>query len=255
LKWQVGAELLIVPKSILLRAEFLETIEEIVQATPYMCPVPIDDLQALCEGMKQNKKWHDDCLHLARSHSCISSEEDFSSALAFDAEDTSLPMSGWGSRHWFYQQWAESLERIPKLVDRLNREWKPIEEGKGWLGRWSPSRFFTGLKLAILASPALIQLTNASRFEIIMLKQNSYRRFGTTSHPSIVWVPLAAREGDTICRFEGCHLPFVIRECEELGKYKVIGDCFLLPMARMLPSLERLDANLDDIQLVNIELV
>ena len=39
------------------------------------------------------------------------------------------------------------------------------------------------------------------------------------------WAPLAAREGDAVCFFEGCEIPFVVRDCK--NRWRLLGDCYV----------------------------
>jgi hypothetical protein len=85
-------------------------------------------------------------------------------------------------------------------------------------------------------SIATVQAMRGQAFDSAFHTYAAGRKFCVTRRGYIGWVPLAAREGDVLCYFEGNMLPFVIRGCEE-GGYRLVGDCYLHGMMRR-PGLE-----------------
>jgi hypothetical protein len=69
------------------------------------------------------------------------------------------------------------------------------------------------------------QVKSSAPFEKAFKQYSLGRKFSTTTNGYMGWVPSEAREGDRICYFEGCKLPFVIRPCED--RYQLVGDCYL----------------------------
>ena len=51
------------------------------------------------------------------------------------------------------------------------------------------------------------------------------RKFIVSENNRIGWTVVGARQGDLICTFYGCRIPFVIRP--KGSGYELIGDCFL----------------------------
>ncbi|KAH7123242.1 hypothetical protein B0J13DRAFT_647398 [Dactylonectria estremocensis] len=57
------------------------------------------------------------------------------------------------------------------------------------------------------------------------------RRFGITTSGDYAAVPKAARQGDTICIFNGGRVPYVLRPGKQ-GYYQLVGECYVHEMMR-----------------------
>jgi hypothetical protein len=77
---------------------------------------------------------------------------------------------------------------------------------------WQMGKIFYGMKAG-------------ERFDDILQGYSLGRNFFVTESAYMGWVPASAREGDSICVFDGCNLPFVVRPCK--GGYQSIGECYI----------------------------
>jgi hypothetical protein len=114
------------------------------------------------------------------------------------------------------------------------RENATTPKPRGWiLGRlatnlsnsWQKTSvmFKAATQLAILKQQAKLSAPFDSAF-----KRYSFgRKFCTTECGYMGWVPFDAQTGDQLCYFRGCRLPFVIRQCEDGHRYRLIGDSYL----------------------------
>lgn len=101
---------------------------------------------------------------------------------------------------------ATIWEKIERLVNQIFTVWQRIRLAS---------------KLGLLSR---LQ-RDAAPFERAFPRYSSERKFCTTASGFMGWVPSAALEGDLLCFFEDCQLPFVVRSCE--GGYEMIGDAYV----------------------------
>src|SRR5690349_3731092 len=72
-----------------------------------------------------------------------------------------------------------------------------------------------------------IHVTCPSSTRTVKRTRRSWAKVWRTGNGFIGLVPLAAREGNVVCCFEGNTLPFMIRRCEKDG-HRRIGDRYII---------------------------
>jgi hypothetical protein len=76
--------------------------------------------------------------------------------------------------------------------------------------------------------------TASGRFEQSLGRVMPGRKFCITKNKYISWVPIHAENGDLICRFRGCRIPFIVRPSTiysehwvEETTYRLMGDSYI----------------------------
>jgi len=111
------------------------------------------------------------------------------------------------TRQQLYEAFQNLIERNrglkdPSVISHDRKNWKPVEE------------------MSIVNSRAM-------EFEKLMEATSFGRRIAITEHGFLGLVPGDAQVDDEICIFETVSIPFVLRQAQQLGYHKVVGECYL----------------------------
>jgi hypothetical protein len=107
-----------------------------------------------------------------------------------------------------------------------------------WISTFEHSIDFLDYKLSIYDRPPedfrcfaynnyILPMARSSsqRFEAAFTQYAVGRKFFRSVNGVVGWLPMAAQEGDMLCLFQHCFLPFVIRPCP--GGYTLIGEAYM----------------------------
>jgi len=108
-----------------------------------------------------------------------------------------MPSTFWGRVYW---------NLCLKVVERFFGSWDAFEN------------LFLTVELCK-------EMKKAERFNTLFNKYSMGRKFFRSKNDYLGWVPTATKEGDWLCLFEGCRLPFVIRK--SLDGYCLIGGAYV----------------------------
>jgi hypothetical protein len=122
----------------------------------------------------------------------------------------------------------------------------------GKLHRWA-----VGLKVGLSIVPVHDKLTmktqslrlkaiKAAKFESALKRFSYDRKFFRSGLGSAGWVPSSAHVGDSVCVFEDCKVPFILRKCD--GGYRLIGDCYAHGLMDRLNT----DWDLDKVEMIHL---
>jgi hypothetical protein len=224
-------------------SKVFDEVASIVHETPYMVYTPtLRKEQLLVHNAREMNAWDDACWELAKNLGEYPTGENLPEAFWRTLIcNTAGPGTEASEKFGFsYGTWVgvfvsciEILEHLRPLVQGSRNDAIPtppssalgVIKGLGTKISNSWKLFTTELKAMYKLGILTQQVKSSAPFEKAFKQYSSGRKFCTTINGYMGWVPLEAREGDRICYFEGCKLPFVIRPCED--EYQLVGDCYL----------------------------
>jgi len=228
--------------------KIFDTVANIIHDTPYMISSPtLRDLQTLISHFKEMEAWDDECWELVRNLEQYPTGENIWSAYwrALICNTERVGVEATENLEIAYKTWMSlyitgnecfELFKTHMVPAHADADGNPTStpESRGWIlsrlatelsNRWQKTSvmFQTLTKHAIMQQQAKVSAPFDSAF-----KRYSFgRKFCTTEHGYMGWVPFNAKTGDQLCYFRGCKLPFVIRHCEDGHGYRLIGDSYL----------------------------
>jgi hypothetical protein len=199
-----------------LEGQVFDTLGSIVHQQPFNLTLP--HLTNPANGLRYAQDmvaWNRECLDqlasLPKYHTGERTADAFWRTLVCNRETKGVPATA--DLKTSYSWWITGLQIVALWFERLECSDDQTRNER------------IALTNTILPS-ILRKLTEASqRFDSAFGQYAPGRKFFKSKKGYIEWVPTAAQEGDVLCRFEHCWLPFVIRPGPD--GYRLIGDSYV----------------------------
>ena len=229
-------------QAIHLHGRIFDRVESVVHDQPYNIIGPYASKPMIGFRLAQEMRaWERTCLGLVVSHPEYPTGEGHVDAFwrtlvcNREAKGTAAP----ADLHAAYNSWSTGFrlaaltsEVYVSIANRLqpttdSNPWSPW--GKAY--RYICSRIdivhevWVGFRLAWYAVELEREMEPITRFDAAFGRFAPTRKFFRSEKGYIGWVPQAAQEGDLLCLFENCWLPFAIRPGPK--GYRLIGEAYV----------------------------
>jgi hypothetical protein len=226
-----------------LKGRLFGKVATVIHETPYIAPTPrLQSFRNLANYSRKIEEWEDSAWELASSLKTYPTNEGIFDAywwaLIFNKEDIEKEPSP--ELEWAYKNWNttyatckdESLVQLVELMEQPRLELdQPPQSLLGRVRRFASELYTQGqllpVRAKLLVKYDLVKrlMKDGAPFENAIFRYAPGRKFCTTTHGYMGWVPAAAQAGDSFYFFEDYKLPFVLRSCG--GRYKLVGDAYL----------------------------
>ncbi|KAF2399295.1 HET-domain-containing protein [Trichodelitschia bisporula] len=224
--------------------QVFDTVGTIIHQMPYLAPTTANDIDGLIRNTREMEGWDDACWELATTLDPYPTGEHIFDAywrtLIFNREERGVAAPADMKRA--YSLWASVFGTFNEFADSVKRDAAAGSGGadppkRSLWSWWEWLRGVFGLfwKLGTLQN----QIKGAERFSSAFRTFSVGRKFFASKDGLMGWVPATACEGDVLCYFQECQLPFVLRRIEG-KKYRLVGDAYLHGyMHERPPALEK----------------
>jgi hypothetical protein len=201
-----------------LKAKLFDTIDTIVHERPYNVATPyISNAAYASQYVKEMHAWIGRAEGLLESLPGYASEtnklEAFWRALVCNRESSGIAAPD-NMRFSYYPfidifRWGRCLYEHILIT---------AENGRGY-DVWTTAIFM------VIIFHLMEAYANGRRFEAAFVRYALGRKFFRSKEGYLGWIPAEAQEGDFLCLFENCFLPYVIRA--DGDGYRIVGDAYV----------------------------
>jgi hypothetical protein len=202
-----------------LRGRIFDTVGRVIHRQPYHAITAyLTDTEISLRHAQELDRWNRECWDLVKPLARYQTGESQFDAvwrtMVFNREAKGVAAPD--ELGFSYIWWVTGIQAVVYMIEEiLSSAERTYLEYDNW----------TKFKITFFMGWMCIAFPLSQRFESALNQNAIGRKFFMSKNEFIGWVPTAAQEGDMLCLFEHCWLPFVIRPTPD--GYQLIGEAYV----------------------------